>query len=374
MSKKPKNANGAKEAPTHKPAFNLEDPEDARRQIRAHFDKMLQQPEFLEEEDENTGLLELKSANDWIEMAAKQPKPQRLFDEFWFEGELCILFADANLGKSILAVQIGDSISKGEAITGFRLDAAKQMMLYFDFEMSAKQFHNRYSADYENPYQFDNNFIRIELNPKAVIPDHKSFEDFLNEALEKSIIETHARVLIIDNLTYLKNETEKAGNAQPLMKHLKALKSKYGLSILALAHTPKRDATKIITPNDLQGSKQLMNFTDSSFTIGESQRDKNIRYLKQIKVRQNEFIYHTENVAICQLVKSDNFLQFELIDTSSERAHLREVEGKQKDDRATEILELRKQGKSNTEIAQMLGYSEGNVRRIIKKFKDSENH
>ena len=56
--------------------------------------------------------------------------------------------------------------------------------------------------------------------------------------------------MIIDNLTYLKNETEKAKDALPLMKHLKALKRKYGLSILALAHTPKRDATKQLSRND----------------------------------------------------------------------------------------------------------------------------
>jgi len=49
-------------------------------------------------------------------------------------------------------------------------------------------------------------------------------------------METGAKILIIDNLTYLKNETEKAKDALPLMKHLKALKSKYRLSILAIMY------------------------------------------------------------------------------------------------------------------------------------------
>ena len=44
------------------------------------------------------------------------------------------------------------------------------------------------------------------------------------------------------------------------LKYLKKLKSKHGLSILALAHTPKRDATKPLGRNDLQGSKMLINF------------------------------------------------------------------------------------------------------------------
>src|ERR1019366_3313940 len=243
------------------------------------------------EAKESKGLFTVKTASRWIEQAKTRPIPQMLFGEFWFEGELCILFADTNLGKSILAVQIGNSISKGEQIKGFKMETQKQAILYFDFELSDKQFENRYSVKnevekkYEHHYDFDNNFIRVEINPDAVKPETQTFEDYLNHSLELSIIETGAKILIIDNLTYLKNETEKAKDALPLMKHLKALKNKYNLSILALAHTPKRDLSKPITRNDLQGSKMLINFCDSSFTIGESQKDKTVRYLKQIKVR-----------------------------------------------------------------------------------------
>lgn len=354
----------------NRPPFNLEDPAAAREIILEHLEEMKLEPQVSDEEDENTGLLILKSANSWIELAASQRKPEMLFDEFWFEGELCIMFADANLGKSILAVQIGNSISKGEPIGGFRLEAEKQMILYFDFELSAKQFQNRYSVDYQNPYLFDDNFIRIELNPDASPPEEKTFEEYLSLELEKSLVETNAKVLIIDNLTYLRTETEKAAIALPLMKELKTLKNKYILSILALAHTPKRDLTKAITQNDLQGSKSLMSFTDSSFAIGESQRDKGIRYLKQIKVRQSEFIYDAENVAVCQLHKPDNFVQFELLEIGSEREHLKEFGEKEKDKRSAEIMALKKQGKTNVQIAEKLGLSESGIRKIIQKMKD----
>lgn len=315
----------------------------------------------------STGLLKHNTANNWIEQARKRPKPRMLFDEFWFEGELCILYADTNLGKSILAMQIGDSISKGECIKGFRLEANKQKILYFDFEMSDKQFENRYSIDYEQHYTFDDNFGRVEIDPDSMVPDNQSFEDFLNDSVEKLVIETGARILIIDNLTYLKNETEKAGNALPLMKHLKALKSKYNLSILALAHTPKRDLSKPISPNDLQGSKALMSFTDSSFTIGESQRDKNIRYIKQMKVRQNEFIYDANNVAVFLMHKPANFLHFELIDFGSEKEHLREPSEKDREQKIADIQDLRRQGLSNVQIAKRMGVTEGTIRKLIKK-------
>ena len=54
---------------------------------------------------------------------------------------------------------------------------------------------------------------------------------------------------------------------------MKALKSKYGLSILVLAHTPKRDSGKPLGRNDLQGSKMIINFCDSAFAIGESAKN-----------------------------------------------------------------------------------------------------
>ena len=320
---------------------------------------------------ESKGLFTVKTATRWIEQAKNRPIPKMLFGEFWFESELCIMFADTNLGKSILAVQIGNSISRGEPINGFKLEATKQPVLYFDFELTEKQFEGRYSIKndvkkiYENHYEWNDEFIRVEINPDATIPEEQNFEDYLNSSLERCIVETGAKVLIIDNLTYLKNETEKAKDALPLMKHLKALKNKYGLSILALAHTPKRDLTKPITRNDLQGSKMLINFCDSSFSIGESHNDKNIRYIKQIKQRNTEQIYDSENVCVCQINKPSNFLKFEFLNFGSEWEHLKQHTEKDKDDLIDKILNLKNLGKSLREIGHELGISHMKVSRIL---------
>ena len=315
---------------------------------------------------ESKGLFTVKTASSWIDQAKTRPIPKMLFGEFWFEGELCILFADTNLGKSILAVQIGNSISRGEQIRGFELETQKQPILYFDFELSDKQFENRYSIKFEQHYNFDDNFIRVEINPDATIPEAQSFEDYLNHSLERSINETGAKVLIIDNLTYLKNETEKAKDALPLMKHLKALKNKYRLSILALAHTPKRDLSKPITRNDLQGSKMLINFCDSSFTIGESHSDKNLRYLKQIKQRNTEQIYDAENVCVCQIDKPLNFLLFEFMNFGKEWEHLKQRTEKDKESMKEKISELKQQGRSLRDIADEVGVSHMTVMRSLK--------
>lgn len=348
---------------TINPTFELDKYGIGIEDIKSEAEQLLKQGN---EAKESKGLFTVKTANRWIEQAKTRPIPQMLFNEFWFEGELCILFADTNLGKSILAVQIGNSISKGEQIRGFKLESPKQPILYFDFELGDKQFENRYSIKFEQHYNFDNNFIRVEINPDATIPEAQTFEDYLNHSLERSINETGAKVLIIDNLTYLKNETEKAKDALPLMKHLKALKNKYGLSILALAHTPKRDLSKPITRNDLQGSKMLINFCDSSFSIGESHSDKNLRYLKQIKQRNTEQIYDAENVCVCQIDKPFNFLLFEFVNFGKEWEHLKQHTEKDKENLIERINELKQQNRSLREIGAELGISHMKVSRILK--------
>ena len=316
---------------------------------------------------EYQGLFLVRTANRCIELAKNRDIPLMLFGEFWSEGELCILFAESGTGKSILAVQIGNSISSGKPIAGFKLGAPSQIVLYFDFELNDKMFEKRYSIEYQNHYTFDDYFYRIEINPDAPIPESQSFEDYLNSSLERSIVETGTKILIIDNLTYLSSETERAKDALPLMKQLKALKSKYGLSILALAHTPKRDLSKPITRNDLQGSRMLYNFCDSAFAIGESATDKGIRYLKQIKPRNTELIYDTENICICQLIKPANFLQFEFMGFGTEREHLKQFTEKDRENIIEKVKELSQLGKSQRFISSELHISLGAVNKYLKK-------
>jgi len=309
-----------------------------------------------------------KPANQWIDEAKTRPIPEMLFGEFWFEGEVCILFADTNTGKSILAVQIADSISKGDQISAFELQVEPQKTVYLDFELSDKQFEKRCSNNYTDHYLFSDNFIRAEINTEAQIPKRfKSFEEYLLYSIDRIIDDNNAKVIIIDNITYLKADNERAKDALSLMKELKAISKKCNISILVLAHTPKRDPSKPITKNDLAGSKMLINFCDSAFAIGESTEGNGIRYLKQIKQRNTECVYNSENVAICQINLDYNFLKFEFIGYDREVNHLDFQPVPDKEKRSTEMLELSKEGLSNVEIAQMLGVTEGAVRYQLKK-------
>ena len=351
----------------------------SRENIIKHALQMLENPgDALLPKDNNPdtdntppALFTIKTAREWTEEAMTLPVPRMLFSEFWHQGELCILFADTNVGKSILAVQLGDSISSGIAIPGFQLEAMAQPVLYFDFELSGKQFEARYSSDFEHHYFMMNHneyFLRAEMNPADALPaGFANFEDYLIYSLEQGIGDSGAKVLIIDNITYLKNENEQARDALPLMKQLNGLKKKYGLSILALAHTPKRDLSKPLTRNDLQGSKMLINFCDSAFAIGESSQENGLRYIKQIKARHTEVMYNGDNVCLCNIGKPYNFLAFHFAGFGTEYEHLKQVTEDDRQNQINLIITMHKEGKTLREIGNTLGISFMKVKRLLDK-------
>ncbi len=321
--------------------------------------------------EENKSLFLLKSANKWMEIAATMPDPKRLFDAFWNEGELCILFADTGAGKSLLAVQIGVGIASGKARL-LEMDAQPpQPVLYFDFEMGPKQFENRYKDGNGFTFTFPEDFYRVEINPDGEIPAGANEEAHYFKELERAIADSGARVVIVDNITYLdlRNGNEKAREALPLMKYLKRLKKRHGLSILALAHTPKRDQHKPISQNDLQGSKMLINFCDAAFAIGQSCREEGIRYLRQVKQRQCAQRYGVGNVVLCQIEKLGGFTGFTKKGFGDENEHLRE---RKKKDVERMIVDLKKRcpNISDRKIAERLGTYPMEVGRVLKEHRD----
>ena len=320
-----------------------------------------------------SGLFIPKSMKEWMKEAENEKIPNKLFGVFWFETEVNILFADTNLGKSTLAFQIADSISRGTSTMEMSNEAPAQKVLYFDFELSKKHIQGRYSNNYLDPYMWDDNFLRVERNPDAKKPDNISNEEYLNEMFEQEIINSGAKIIFVDNITALLNETEKAKDAIPLMSYLRGLKNKHNLSILIIAHTPKRDLSRPISENDMGGSKQLMNLADNAFVIGRSARDQDERYLKQIKPKLTECIYGPDNVLTCHIVKHSNFLCFEPLGFDRESDHLRQRSDKDKIELDQTIYSLKDAGESLREIGLKVGLSQTSVANHLKRRDKNKN-
>ena len=299
------------------------------------------------------GCIELQSANDAIIEAREMPNPIRLYPPFWNEGEIACLFADSNVGKSILAVQIADHIA-----LNFR-----RVVHYYDFELTKKQFQMRYTVEQTSKSYTFSPYLRRPV--VAVEGDIAGNEDSLMNAIEQAAVSDQCSVVIIDNLTCLCNNSVSGDTAGRFMARLMELKKRLGLSVLVIAHTPKRDLSQPISQNDLAGSKRLFNFFDSVFAMGKSAHD-NTRYIKQIKTRMGILEHGIDNVLTGQVVQyDDGFLCFEASVTCDER-HLLDTKS---DSRLSEVAQLRSEGLSIRKIAEQLGISKSVIGRMVTDYK-----
>lgn len=125
---------------------------------------------------ENVGVMNIKTANRTILEASQKPTPRSLWDCFWYEGELSCLFADSNVGKSILAVQIADRIAQTDNV------------LYLDFELSEKQFQLRYTNEHGNLYSFPKRLYRVSLDCDSLLD--ANFEEAIIGSIEQMALQT----------------------------------------------------------------------------------------------------------------------------------------------------------------------------------------
>lgn len=321
---------------------------------------------------DGNGAFCIRSGADWYNNAEPVEDVVRLFGDFWLQNEVCFFFADTNTGKSILAVQIANAISRGVAVSGFAMEAPAQPVIYFDFELTDQQFAQRYHDPKLGKYRFSPNFYRA--TPRTLSARQKKFatyEEFISNEIENALLACKAKIIVIDNISCLRFGTQNATGALNLMQYLQGIKRRYNASILVLAHTPKRNATRPLSRNDLQGSKMLINFADSAFAIGESTQGPAIRYLKQIKQRGTGQQYSATNVCAGTISKTGNFIRFSLSANTNEADHLTPLTEQYRRDIQESISQLSSQGQSIRQIAAHLGLSTTTVFRMQKKMSDT---
>ena len=312
-------------------------------------------------------------ANEWIDKAKEKKTPQQLFGTLWHEGEVCCLFADTNAGKSILAVQIGNEIAT----------VLEKTVLYFDYELSDKQFQMRYcdEATGEKAY-FSPLFRRLECEP-GMLPDN--LDDIL-DSISRAVQRRGATVVIIDNLTWLCNACENGEAAGYFMRRLLEMKRETGISVLVVSHTPKREPGMPLDQNSLAGSKRLANFFDSIFAIGvDCNEPKAGRYVKQIKVRSAALEYHEGNVLRYDIVRDHNMLCFRQCDghftesqflsaQKSDRPfdEMKRKEAERREERNRMIMLMHASGMKQRDIAEKASVSLYTVNTVINKYLESK--
>ena len=306
----------------------------------------------------NEDSFEYTTMNDIIAEGMRQPKRQALYKNLWYENELCVLFGASNCGKSIYAMQIAKHI------------AQEQPILYFDYELNIQQICDRYTNDEgTSPCKFPQNIFRPNLD-FDMAKNFKERRAYLRMRIEEAVTKKGIKLFIIDNITCLHPNLSKANEAATFILELRTFMNSLGASFLLLGHSPKKKDNSPITLDNLAGSKNVGNFIDSCFCIGQAKTDGNEkRYIKQLKNRSSQIILNEEHVLVCSIEKGeDNFLYFK------EEGYAREKDLIKGTGNITpekeKVYQLYKEHKSYRKVAKMTGISDKTIKKWVDEYEE----
>lgn len=314
-----------------------------------------------------------QSLNSMMMKEQRKPVPEILWggdgngNALWLENEFAILFGRTNTGKSLYAVQIAEHISGQLGKT----------VLYLDLELSMKQFQERYTSKDGELHVWPDNLHRPDL---SMIGDGLYDSDKFLPLIRRMMAKVNARVLILDNLTFLVNNGGmKAEDVKPICQEFCSW-AKEGYSILVVNHTPKIQPFTPLDINHCLGSSMLTNFVQSVFAIGtDSSNPSTGRYVKQLKSRNGRIVWDGNHVIpyVIDKTLAPTMLRFiqpvQLhqtgmdtqipIQTARECDLLKDADNMQLE----QIRKLHGQGMSNRKIAGELNLSPTTVGKRLKE-------
>jgi replicative DNA helicase len=330
-------------------------------------------------------VIQLKTMNEAMKAGKAAPPSKWVAGNLFKENEVAILFADAGDGKSVFAFQVADAVSKGEPIfrncdhIDFINQCEPKLTYFYDFELEESELFGRYSMNGE-AYNFSDNFVRGQLDPNFI--DFENADQLIADEIQRDIEINEPEFIVIDNLTYITTESQDSTIATKLMKRLLGIqkRSKKSLTILVIAHTPKRDPSMPILMRNLAGSMNLANFAKSIVAIAKSSQDPSKRYIKHIKCRNGLMLHGHENVIECTIEKAGSRLEYEFLDFSKESEHLMTttVSRENEEEAIERALSMRQKGSGFRDIAKKLKelelvfWSHMTVKRKLKKY--AANH
>lgn len=267
-------------------------------------------------------VLRIQDMNEVMDEGEKEPPTRWMCGNLVKENEVCILFGDEGTGKSILAFQMADAVSKGKHLFphfDFENHCEPKLTFFYDFEMESSELYTRYSFQNQK-YRFHGNFKRGSLTPSFL--DFENADELIINEIQRDIELYKPQFVVIDNMTYITSESQDPVMATKVMKRLLALQRRYKLTILVIAHTPKRDLLLPIENRHLAGAKNLSNFAKSVIAVSHSKKDIDKRYIKHTKCRNGRKIHDESSVVECVLLKEGTMLQYEYQGMGPEQAHI----------------------------------------------------
>lgn len=292
----------------------------------------------------DAGGFHVSSMNDCVRKGKSLPPLVVLYPHIILEGDLCIIFGQSGIGKTIFAMQVArDIAAKGKRV------------LYADFEMTLRQL----SLRYESP-DFPPTFFCAEMDGGHPAGD-------VLKGIKTAAVANLAEVVFIDNITALSQSLDKGADAGSLMASLNALKKKYNWTLIVLNHVPKMFSGAVpLSLSAIQGSAKLNQLIDDAVGLGQSHKDGSLVYVKQCKWRNGEVVLDADNVALYERAKNDKGnLCFTFRGFDTEAAHLETTSVNEREGLKARVKELSSKGMKQQDIAKECDITQSKVSRLL---------
>lgn len=299
--------------------------------------------------NQQPSFISVSPINLYMEKGRQMDAPKELIHLIVVEHEVTFLFGDTGIGKTILAMQMACEMAR-----------LGKRVLYVNFELSQQQWAQRYPN-----YQFPDTLYIANIDYTKM--HDVTEQSMILDEIQRRALELDIEVVIIDNFTNLCINSKEGSEAGNIMLQLMSLRMTHNWTMLILAHVPKRKPGDPLTLNDLAGSKILSNIADNVIGLNKSKKDKDMRYIIQLKYRSFPIELDYKNVQELHLTTSDNWLHFEYGGYDEERAHLPRSRDEKAELERDIIKELKEpNGLAYRQIADKLGTSLGTVARVAK--------
>lgn len=287
------------------------------------------------------------------------------------ENSINFLTGRTGTGKSILAMQLANSLINNEPFLNYQTDF-DGFVVYLEFELQAQVYKKRHGSSH-----FNNKLIRLDGNTfdeKSLLRLDDDVMDLLGQIGENREKIGGTPFLIIDNITYSGIAISKNDEALKFIDKLHSLQKNYGYTILVVGHISK-SATKRepIGLEHVLGSTTLLGAFATILGLGKSVKDNETRYLKILKNSNGDDDFSLE----LRFNKAPGDYHFDFVGETTEAEHLETVEDKNsKNNRYLQVLELIDEGITYTElrnkIIETFSVSEGTAKNWIEKVTENK--
>lgn len=213
------------------------------------------------------------------------------------------MFGPPASGKSIFAVQLGDALSRGNGLLGFRHPRGRRRVLYVDLKHTDEQFQMRCTHDV---------FPRRHRFPRNLYRDRPPADTDLYEWLRSYVAANKVRTVIIDDLSAVRKTNDGTRETLRLMRRLRELRDELGVSILVITDSAPPKRGTVVSETDLGRSRVLCSVADSVFAIGRGLKHVGDHYFLQVRARNARIFWTVKNAPMSFVYRTDaGLLAFE---------------------------------------------------------------